>query len=234
MKTVALKARLPVALSLVLSLGSVAVAQAPSTGTPTAINTAFVKLFGTVGAFTARVETQVLDQSQQEKVRMPMDFAAYEGKVRIEINLAQMQSKDLPAGTIASLKQAGMDRVISLFRPDEKTTYVLYPGTQSYLSIPLSKAEADAIEKGLKLEKTALGKETIDGHACVKNKVVVKNDQGPVLQAITWNAADLKDFPVQIEMKEKQDTVRMRFTQIRFVKADPKQFNLPTAYSLMK
>ena len=37
----------------------------------------------------------------------------------------------------------------------------------------------------------------------MKNKVVVKNDKGPVLEAVTWNAADLKDFPLQIEMKEK-------------------------------
>jgi hypothetical protein len=234
MKTLTLKARFLTALSLVLLSGSAAVAQVLSAGGPSGINAAFVKLFGTVGAFTAKVEATVLDQSQTEKVRMPLDFAASEGKVRIEINLAQMQSKDLPADTIAKLKQAGMDRVISLFRPDKKTTYVLYPGTQSYLSMPFSKGEAEAFEKGLKLEKAALGKETLDGHACVKNRVVVKNDQAPVLQAITWNAADLKDFPVQIEMKEKQDTVRMRFTQIRFVKADPQQFNLPAAYSLMK
>ena len=71
-------------------------AQVPSAGSPTGINAAFVKLFGTVGAFTAKVETQVLDQSQKETVRMPMDFAALDGKVRLEINLAQMQSKDLP------------------------------------------------------------------------------------------------------------------------------------------
>ena len=145
-----------------------------------------------------------------------------------------MQSKDLPASTLPSLKQAGMDRIISVFRPDKKTTYVMYPGVQSYLSIPLAKGEAEASEKGLKLEKTPLGKETIDGHACVKNKVVVKDDKGPVFEAVTWNAADLKDFPLQIEMKEKQNTVRMHFTQVQFVKPDAKQFDLPANYGPMK
>ena len=123
-----------------------------------------------------------------------------------------MQSKDFTASTLASLKQAGMDRMVSIFRPDKKATYVIYPGVQSYLIIPLAKGEAEALEKGLKLEKTALGKETIDGHPCVKNKVVVKNDKGPVLEAVTWNATDLKDFPLQIEMKEKDNTVLMHFT----------------------
>jgi hypothetical protein len=234
MKILIFKVRFALALSLVLVSGSATVVQAASTGTPTPINAAFVKLFGAVGPFTARVDTQVLDPYQKETVRLLMDFATFEGKVRIEINLTQMQTKDLPPSKITELKQAGMDRIISLFRPDKKVTYIVYPGIQSYLSMPVSKEDADAFEKGLKLEKTALGKETLDGHACVKNQVVVKDTKGPVLQAVTWNAADLKDFPVQIEMKEKVNTVRMRFTQLRFTKPDPQQFEVPAAYGLMK
>ena len=108
------------------------------------------------------------------------------------------------------------------------------PASRATRSIALAKGEAEASEKGLKLEKTALGKETIDGHACVKNKVVVKSGKGPVLEAVTWNATDLKDFPLQIEMKEKDNTVRMRFTQVRFVKPDAKQFEVPANYGRMK
>ena len=58
-----------------------------------------------------------------------------------------------------------MDRIISVFRPDKKITYILYPGVQSYQSLPLAKGEAEALEKGLTLEKIALGKDTLDGHA---------------------------------------------------------------------
>ena len=220
-------------LVLVLA-GQVAVARAPATGTPTSINTAFVKLFGAVGAFTAKVDTQMLDAYQRETVKLVMDFAASEGKVRIEINLGQMQSKDLPPSKVTELKESGMERVISLFRPDKKVTYIVYPGTQSYLSIPLAKEDIDAFEKGLKLEKSPLGKETFDGHDCIKNKVVVTDTNGPVLQAVTWNAADLRDFPLQIEMKEKGNTVRMHFTELRFTKPDPQQFDVPAAYGLMK
>jgi len=234
MKIFTFKAQFPVALLVVLLSVNAAVARAPATGTPTSINTAFVKLFGAAGAFTAKVDTQVLDPYQQENVRLRMDFAASEGKVRLEINLAQMQSKDLPPSKVAELKEAGMERVISLFRPDKKVTYIVYPGTQSYLSIPMANEDISAFEKGLKLEKSPLGKETLDGHDCMKNKVVVTDTNGPVLQAVTWNAADLKDFPLQIEMKEKGNTVRMHFTQLRFTKPDPQQFDVPAAYGLMK
>ena len=165
---------------------------------------------------------------------MPMDFACLEGKVRLEINLAQMQGKDLPANTITSLKEAGMDRVVSVFRPDKKATYVMYPGIQSYANIPFTKGETAVSATSLKLEKTALGKETIDGHACVQNNTVVKNDQGPVFEATTWNAADLKDFPLRVEIKNNQSTVRMLFTQVRFTKPDAKQFDPPANYGPMK
>jgi hypothetical protein len=234
MKRFALQAWLLVALLIVLLTGEPGVAQVSATGSPTGINAAFLKLFGPVTSFTAKVETQVFDPSQKEIVRMPMDFAVLDNQVRLEINLAQARSKEFTASTLAGLKQAGMDRVVSVFRPDKKATYIIYPGVQSYLILPLAKGEAEALEQGLTLGKSALGKETIDGHPCVKNKVTVRNDKGPVLEAVTWNAADLKDFPLQIQMNQKDNKVLMRFSQVRLVKPDAKQFDLPPDYGQMK
>lgn len=234
MKTLSSKMRMLAGLSFLLGAGGSAFAQVPVAGSGTGVNVAFVKLFGASSAFTAKVETRVTDPYQQEVVRMPMDIAALDSKVRLDINVAQVQSKDFSPATLASLKQAGLDRLVSVFRPDKKVTYVIYPGVQSYQEVALAKAEVEAFEKGLKLEKTALGKETIDGHPCVKNKTVVRNGKASVLEAVTWNATDLKDFPLRIEMKEKANTVRMGFSQVRFVKPEAKQFELPTGYGRMK
>jgi hypothetical protein len=234
MKLFSLRVLLRTALLVVLLAGQAAVAQVPAAGPATGVNAAFVKLFGTVGAFTAKAETRVLDRSQNPLVRMPMEFACLDGKVRLEIDLGQVQSKEFTASTLASIKQAGMDRLVSIFRPDKRVTYLIYPGVQSYQELVQSRAETEAAEKGLKLEKAALGKDTLDGHPCLKNKVVVKSTKGPVLEAVTWNANDLKDFPILIEMKEKDKTVQMHFTQVRFVKPDAKQFDVPAAYGRMK
>ncbi len=221
-----------------LALAGLAVASASaqmlSPGAPTGLNAAFVKLFGPAAAFTAKMDTIMLDRTQRETVRMPAEFAALDGKVRLELNLAQMTSDDLPAGTIAKLKQAGMDRVVSIFRPDKKVTYTIYPGIQSYVMMSLPKEEAEASANSLKLEKTALGKETLDGHACMKNKATVKRDKVQVLEAVTWNATDMKDFPLQIEMKQKDNTVRMHFSGVQLVKPDAKVFEVPANYGLMK
>jgi hypothetical protein len=223
--------RLSGLLSLVLLVHTAATAQLPTAGSPTGINAAFVKLFGNVSAFSARLDTQVLDTSGKEWVRMPMDFATLDNKVRLDIRLEQTTSRDLSASMITGLKNAGMEHIISIFRPDQKVTFILYPGAKKFTTMPLAKGESEAMQKGLQVEKTAVGKEKIDGHACVKNKVVIKNQQGPVLEATTWNAADLKDLPIQIETGQKDKTVIMRFTQVQFEKPDAKQFDVPADYA---
>ena len=68
----------------------------------------------------------------------------------------------------------------------------------------------------------------------MKNNVVVKGSTGPVLEAVVWNATDLKDFPLQIQMNQKDNKVIMRFSQVRLVKPDAKQFDLPPNYGQMK
>ena len=228
-----LQARLLVAFPIILAGGGAALAQVPTAGSGTGVNAAFVKLLGSVSGFTAGLETRVLDRSQNQLVRMPMEFAFLDGKVRLEINLSQAQSKEFTAGNLAALKQAGMDHFISIFRPDRKVTYLIYPGVHSYQELAQPKAETEAAEKGLKLERSALDKDTLDGHPCLKNKVVVKGSKGSLLEAVTWNATDLKDFPILIEMKEDDKTVRMHFTDVRFVKPEAKQFEVPASYGRM-
>src|SRR5438094_633841 len=94
--------------------GSLAWAQMPSVTPNAGLNAGFIKLFGNATAFTAKVDAQVLDKEKVEWVRMPMDFAALDGKVRVAVNMEQIKSKNLPPSVTASFKQAGMDRVLSI------------------------------------------------------------------------------------------------------------------------
>ena len=216
--------------AVVIFAGFTAFAQLPAGDGSPSFSTAMLKLFGNLTAFTARADVQVLDQSQAERLRTPMTFADLDGRLRVEIDMTQMRGRDLPPAALAGLKQLGMDRVISLTRPDKKAMHIIYPNAQSYVSLPLSKEETDAANQNLKVEKTALGKETLDGHPCVKNQVVVKNGTNVVLSATTWNAGDLKGFPVQITTKEKDTTSIMRFQQVQLVRPDAKQFEPPAGF----
>jgi hypothetical protein len=212
-------------------LGSIGRAQLPE-GAAGGMNAALTQLFGRATFFSAKVDVVVLDPAQQELLRMPMNFAALEGKIRLEIDVSQIRSKHVTPEIISAMNQAGIGKMATIIRPDKKASYILYPVLRNYSVVPMSKAEADAIGKPLNTERTELGKETIDGHSCVKNHVTVKEQQTVILEATTWNATDLKDFPIRIETKDKGTTSILHFHQIQFARPDIKQFEPPPGYKL--
>lgn len=205
-----------------------AAAQLPGTG----VSTALTKLFGNVQAFSTRAEVRVLDKSQREWLRTPMDLAMLQGKVRVEVNMNQIAGRNLPADTLANLKQLGLDHVISVARPDRKAMYMIYPRVRSCVNMPMSEQEVAAANQGLRVEKTPLGKEVVSGHPCTKNRMLVKDAKGAVmLEATTWNAGDLKDFPIQIVTKEQDKTTVMSLQQVKFTQPDSRLFELPSGYA---
>ena len=218
------------ALALVLLAGFRGYAQMAGASGPAGMTTALTKLFGDIKAFTAKAEVQVLDDSQKEVSSMAMDFGLLDKRIRVDIDQSQSKSRTMPAGAAETLKQMGMARVVSILRPDKKKAYVFYPDQKAMMTMPLPDEDPESA-KAPKISKTAVGKETVDGHPCVKNKVVMIFDQGEPLEAITWNATDLKDFPVQIQTKEKENTSFVRFKQVQFNKPDSSLFEPPTGYT---
>jgi hypothetical protein len=87
------------------------------------------------------------------------------------------------------------------------------------------------MEKEPKLEKTLLGKETLDGHPCEKSKVIMTDANGKRSEALVWAATDLKDFPIQIQTTEKGETVILRYAKIQTTKPDAKLFEVPAGYT---
>jgi hypothetical protein len=214
-----------------LALGSLAavsaLAQLPGAGP--SLGPAMTRLFGDIPGFSAKARVQVLDNAQKEMVSMPMDFALLEKKIRVEIDMSQTRNASMPPGAAEQLKAMGMARVVSIIRPDKQLVYVLYPTQKALMTMPLPKQTDPA--KQPTINKTAVGKETVDGHPCVKNKVTMTDDNGNPVEAMTWNASDLKDFPIQIQTTEKQGTSIMHFSEIQFDKPDPKQFDAPADYA---
>ena len=221
-KTVALLLGLSASASLAQLPGG---ASAPGTDFAT-----LSKLFGEHKAFTAKSDVRVYDKTNKETTSVVMLFVCLDSKSRVEIDISQMKSKDLPPGAVAAVKQMGMDRLITIVRPEKKARYLIFPGLQSYVNTPLTAEETASFAKDPKIEKTAIGKETLDGHACVKNKVITTDGKGAKTEFTVWNATDLKDFPVQIMTKEKDDTVIIRYKEVKLEKPDAKQFDVASNY----
>jgi len=191
------------------------------------------KLFSKVGAFTAQAEVRVLDKDQKETISLVMDFAMLDKKIRLEVDAAKMKNKDLPVGTIDALQQMGLDKFVTLSWPDRKSFYVIYPKTSCYLTLPIKAEEQEATEQAA-VKTEGLGRETLEGHACVKNKVTITPTKGEPQTFTTWNATDLKDFPVQTLTRQGADTVITRYTGIKLLPPDAKLFEPPAGFEEFK
>lgn len=198
-------------------------------------NAAMAKLFGENNAFTAKTEVRILDQSEKEMMTMTADFYMLDNKFRMEMDMSAMKSAQMPAEAMAQMKQMGMDRIQVITRPDKKISYLIYPGLLAYAEMAMPKEEAQMADKEFKIQKTEQGKETIDGHPCVKNKVTMTDPDGKAIESLVWSATDMKDFPIQMQIKTpaqgQEATVVMKYKDVKLGKPDAKLFDPPAGYA---
>lgn len=201
---------------------------------PPGVNATLAKLFANFSGFTAKVNIRVLDKDQNETTATPMDFAFLDKKVRMDVDLSKLRSKQLTPEMALQIKQSGMEQLSTILRPDKRETYTALHAVRACLVSPMAPEELDAMAKPPKVEKTTLGKETIDGHPCVKTQLVMTDGKGEKREALTWNATDLKEFPIQIQTTEKENTLVMHFTEVQLTKPDASRFDPPAGYATYK
>jgi hypothetical protein len=192
----------------------------------------FTKLFGEIKTFSAKADLRMFDKAGQETMSLGgMSFALLDEKVRAEVDLAQMKSAQMSAEAVAALKQMGMDRVVSFVFPDKKLTAITYPSLKATIEMPMPETETAAALKDAKPTITKLGTETVDDQSCVKNQVTVTDSKGQKRDVLVWNASGMKDFPIRIRFTEGENTIEMRFKQVKFDKPAASLFELPAGYT---
>lgn len=184
------------------------------------------KLFGDNKTFSATLEIEAKDPNAGD-TRIPGKLAFDDGKSRFEMDMTKMKNSNLPAEAMEQMKAMGMDSMVMISRPDKKTSYMVYPGLKAYAEMPLKDADSAETISKYKVETTELGKETVAGHPCVKNKVVVTDDKGKKHESTVWNATDLKKFPVKIETAEQGNKVTMLFKDVKLTKPEASLFEAP-------
>jgi len=120
--------------------------------------------------------------------------------------------------------------MVTIARPDKKAAYLVYPGMQSYAEIQLSNADSAPTNSDYKVETTEIGKDTVDGHPCVENKVVVTDKNGVKHESTVWNATDLKKFPVKIQTTEQGGNVTLLFKNVSLTKPAASLFDPPADF----
>jgi len=185
---------------------------------------------GSHEAFTATADMKVSGKGKKGDTKLSSKSAYLAGKMRTEMDLTKIQSAELPADAVAQMKQMGMDITVSILRPDLKKMLLVYPSMNAYVEMPLPKDEEASLNDA-KVDTTDLGKETVDGHPCVKRKVTITDSQGKKQDFTTWNATDMKDFPVKLETSFEGQTITIAYKDIKFDKPDAKLFEAPSGFA---
>jgi hypothetical protein len=190
---------------------------------------ATTKLFGDNTAFSATMEFHCT-QSPGNEIIMLGRVAHLVDKSRFDMDMSKMQGGHMPPKAAAQMKQMGMGRMTTITRSDKKLSYLIYPDMKAY--VEMATQETSAAPSEYKAEVTKLGEETIDGHDCIKNEVVVTGPDRVTHESTVWNASDLKQFPVKIQTNPgKGMPVVILFKDVKLDKPDAAQFDLPADFT---
>lgn len=192
------------------------------------LNPEMLKLFGEHKAFSADLEFRVTQGGQTEPLTMPGKIAIQDGQSRFEMDLTAAKGGKIPPNAAAQMKQMGMDKMVVISLPEKKLSLLVYPGLEAYVEMPLEEDAAAAADSTRTV--TELGKETIAGRECIKNKVIVTRQDGQTHEATTWNAIDLQKFPVKIETTEEGNLIGLQFTEVKLAKPEANSFRAPANY----
>lgn len=173
------------------------------------------RFLGEHTAFTASVNLGT--KSEQGSVLLiPAKLAYLGGQARFEIDVSKVEGGRMSPLVAEQIKAVGMAEVVMIARPDKKVSYVQYPGLKAYAETPMREEHRPETVKKSKMERTKLGEETLAGHACIKHQVVVTDEQGKTHEGTTWNAKELRGFPIVIETALKTTKVTLLFSDVKF------------------
>jgi hypothetical protein len=193
-----------------------------------AFDGAMSKLFGDNPAFNAASETMIKTKSG-DLITMPGKIFFDSGNARMEMDMIKATGLNIPPAAAAQMKSMGLDQMITISLPGKKSVLLIYPGLKSYVENPLPAAAATNLN--FKVTTTELGKETIAGHPCVQNRVLVTDAAGTTNEFTVWNATDLKKFPVKIFRAGPDADATMLFTDVSLTKPAANLFDPPAGFT---
>jgi hypothetical protein len=183
------------------------------------------KVYGNLG-FSA---TAVMTVSGQKKMPpMSFEMAVSAGKTRMEMDMAKMMAA---SGEEAGQMPAAMGKMVTISLPEKKITYQIMPNAKAYCEMPLPD-DAGGDQDSTKVERQSEGEETVEGHACEKVRNTVTSADGKTKTVVlTWEAKDLKGFPIKSEVAMPDGTATTVFKNIKMDKPADSLFEPPAGYT---
>lgn len=199
-------------------------------GMPPALSGPLAEIFADHESYSAELMVEIEPEPLADPMRLPGKVFFLEGKTRFEQDLTRATGLPLPEEAKAQLKKMGMAEMAVISDTETETSYLIYPQLKSYVEMPVPDEAIGEPEREFKVEKTEIGKETVNGHATMKTEVSITPEGQEPLEATVWYATDLKNFPVQIQTVQKGHRLTMQFREVDLGKPDADLFEPPSDF----
>ena len=183
--------------------------------------------------FSATAE-MFLFSEQQLALQSEMAFAYRDGMARMEVDMANIKSEKMTPKLLTGMKQLGLDKSIAWILPKNKTMRTSYPELRAWCELPMPKNDAAVLQAKYKKTAHVEGEDKIFGIRCAKELVTLTPAKGKPVHIRVWRAKVLNGFPVQFELPEGKNIVRMRFANLRLLPPALTDFTPPVGYERHK
>lgn len=125
--------------------------------------------------------------------------------------------------------QGSDDKSIIITRLDKEVVWMLMTSEEMYMEMSLDNEKQNPLIQGPGdiIKRERIGKDTIDGHPTIKEKVTFRKDDGKKDSIYSWTATDL-GWPVKAEAID--GSWSYTFKDIKKGRQDPELFEVPKGY----
>lgn len=188
-------------------------------------NSLVTKLFRQIPVFTAAVETIMTNKSDRSRVTMPMKMAKRDNVLRIEVDLVKVRGAGMSLPAMTALQNVGMSRMVSLMHRGSNSMVLMFPELKYHTRVGLP--DSELMDERVEVVKKAAGRDLVNGYTCTKQDVTVNIPGGASTRLTSWEAADLKGFPVRMFFEDENASVVMNYRDVKLTPAAPSQFEIP-------
>jgi hypothetical protein len=174
----------------------------------------------------------VLFSSLLIQAQSPWRFPGFSATQVFESRKATMAMKVYSSGDSVRVERSGA--LSTLYVPSKRSVYNLttYPD-HSHQCVVMKPEQAKMLPSPLELLQGSIlkrsdgGAETIEGHPCKIEDVVVKRPDGSKIESRVWEAQDLQGIPVKIESHTGDITLSAFYREILLGTPDAALFTIP-------
>lgn len=154
----------------------------------------------------------------------PMEFlmTVSDGKTRTEMDFGKMMGGEMGA-------MPGLDKMISISRPDKKVMYQIVPGMKAYCEMRTPESTGGGADA--KVDRKIEGSETVETYVCDKVRSTITAADGTVTEVLTWEAKQLGGMPIKTEIETPEGKMTMVFKDIKTGKPADSVFEPPAGYA---